>query len=161
MQAVLYAGAGLISLLVFYYLGEYQSFISENIFKGIGLVVFLFFVIIAGTFAKHLKSNEAGLMLTHDGLFDNTSTISVGLIPWKDITSFEQLPGKELKVNVRNAEKYLTQAKNSAVRRLLEQNINLYQTPIIIKWSSLALNNMNIKEQCEVFHGRYGKKVKK
>jgi hypothetical protein len=157
IQTIIYSLIAVSVLLLFYYFGEYQEMVSETIFKGIGLVFFLFFAIVASTFAKHLKKGEAGLTLDNKGLTDQTSTISLGLIKWKDISGIETTQRKELIIRVKNPDYYVKQAKNSAVRRLLEQNISLYQTPIIIKWSALLIGQDDLQAECEAYLSRFGK----
>lgn len=103
--------------------------------KGTGIVICVFCVVTAGAKAKQRADKNAGLWLTKEGLNDASSDISVGLIKWSDIIGVDEEESRQcnlLIVKVRKEEKYISKAKNSAVERLLRQNMRKFDTPIVI-----------------------------
>ena len=99
LMTVLYSVLGIGAFLVTYYLGENQDWVSPTVFKVASIVVLLFFMVLAGTFAKNVKSTIAGLTINRKGIDDQSNSISSGLIYWKDIkgisTTFGSLLYKE------------------------------------------------------------------
>lgn len=142
-MTVLYGVLGFFCFLVTYYLGEAQDWVNPGIFKFLSVVVLLFFIIVAGTFAKNLKNKSAGLLINFKGIDDQSSSISHGFIFWKDIEKISKLnagASKYMLVFVKKPQNYIEKAKNSAIKRLLNQNMRLYKTPVVINVGALSTN---------------------
>lgn len=150
LLTVLYGLAGLIGFSMFYYGGFAFETVPHGVFKGLSLVVLLFFAVVAGTFAKRVKNSDAGLEINSKGITDTSSSISLSLIPWKDITKIEtyrSASAKYILVHVKQPNKYLEGAKNSAIRKLLAQNVQQFKTPVVINAGILKtdLNDLSGK----------------
>ncbi len=148
-------------LLGFFWIADRQEFASPIFFKTVGGLWFGFFVIIGGTHSKRLARKNAGLTLSREGMEDFTSSISVGLIKWKDITEIKlakSLTSKLLLVEIRKPEKMIREAKNKAIRRLMKQNLNLYKTPIVINAKILNCSFAELENEVSIFFNRYAKK---
>lgn len=78
------------------------------------------------------------LIIDLNGITDNSSNLSVGLIKWTDITdirSDNDNSTKFLYIFVKNLEKYIQ--KKKFTRRLMRMNLNMTGTPLYI--SSITL----------------------
>lgn len=138
-----YGLAGIIAFCIIYYGGMQFESISHTIFKIIALVVLLFFAVVAGTFAKNIRNQSAGLQIDRKGITDSSSSISFGLIPWKDIVSinkYKSPSAKYMVIKVKKEKKYLEAAKNGAIRKLLDQNLAQFKTPVVINVGILKTN---------------------
>lgn len=155
LMTVLYAVLGLLSFSLVYYGGMRFTAVSHTVFKVIALVILLFFAVVAGTFAKSVKNKDAGLHISNKGINDESSSISYGLIPWKDIddiSKFKSASAKYMLIHVKKHKKYLDAAKNNAIRRLLNQNITHYKTPVVINVATLKTNMDELERQLNTFY---------
>ncbi len=140
LQGSLFFGIGLVLFLLIYYLGKSQDFASETVFNLFAVLMFLFFLIIAGTYWKNMKNKEAGVELSKQGIDDQSSSISVGLVKWQNVIGVEQVKSvtaNYLVIKLKNPNKIIENAPNKAVERLLLQNMRIYQTPLVINVSTL------------------------
>ena len=98
----------------------------------------------AGVFGiKKLFDKKVGLIIDKNGITDNSSALSIGLIEWKDINGIEltQVNSiKFLRIGVKNPEKYISKAKNGIKAKLMKINMNMYGSPIYITSNSLKYN---------------------
>ncbi len=160
-RTVLYSVLGLFVFLGFYYLGEWQDWVSSTVFKVIAVLSLLFFIVVAGTFAKNIKNGAAGLTIDKTGITDETSSISNGLIKWKEINEISKVKttsSKLILIHVKKPQRFIDNAKNGAIKRLLNQNYTLYKTPIVINVSALTTTLSELEEVLVNFLGKSGKK---
>lgn len=159
LMTVIYSLAGIVGLLIVYYLGENQDWVSPTIFKVISVIVFLFFIVVAGSYGKNIKNSAAGLTINLTGIDDQSSSISHGLIKWKDVTGISKVKtasSKLLVISVKKPKKYLDNAKNSAVKRVLNQNISQYKTPIVINVGILDTSLEELEILLKSHSGKFG-----
>lgn len=81
-----------------------------------------------------LFSSRPGLIINDQGIVDNTSLNSAGLITWEQITNISAsvLSGQKFMViKVGNAEEFWLQ-KNIIKRSMMRLNQRIYKTPILI-----------------------------
>lgn len=163
VMTTLYGIAGLAAFLFIYYFGAYQTFTSHTVFKVASVVVLIFFAIVAGTFAKNIKNQQAGFHITAKGIDDQTSSISAGLIPWKEITAIltHKSPSSQfLLILVKHPEKVVNSGKNGAVKRVLEQNLKIYKTPIVVNAGALTMSLTELEQETNRYFERFGTKKK-
>lgn len=117
---------------------------TETSFYGYGLsLVTIFFFGSAALFSiKKLFDSAPGLTIDDNGIFDNTSGISYGLIPWSDITGISSRRYKFQKllvISVRNVNSYA--AKGNVLQRLLNKgNVLKCGSPIVISSNALDVS---------------------
>ncbi len=137
-----------------YYLFQYpERFISykfRNVefIKTIGLLLLVFFSTVWVYIPIKLFDKKPGLILDEDGIYDNSSAVSVGLILWKDIESIrvEKINStKMLIVNIYNPEKYIDRS-NRFKKVLLNLNTKLYGTPLTIGLAGLKYNRERLEK---------------
>ncbi|MBD3638860.1 MAG: hypothetical protein HUJ25_16020 [Crocinitomicaceae bacterium] len=130
---------------------------SPLILKGFGIVTCLFCLVAAGSIAKKRADKQAGVTINKEGILDTSSSISIGLIKWKDVTSVdkdESMAAGLLIIHVKNQNEYLKKAKNSAIERLLKQNLRKFDTPVVIEAKYL---DCSLEELIDTVIERYRK----
>jgi hypothetical protein len=89
---------------------------------------------------KKLIDKKAGLIIDSNGITDNTNASSIGLIEWNDISGIRIKQVKSTKfllIDIVNPEKYIEKAKNKIQAKLLNANMNMYETPLSITSNTL------------------------
>ncbi len=143
MQATIFGVFAILSIILFWGLGDNQDYVSPTVFKAIGSGFTVIFILTGAAKAKKLKDKSAGLLINNKGITDTSSDISIGQIFWKDVIEVDRassLKHQLLLINVKNENNYVKNAKNTAISRLLRQNIRLYKTPVAINSSNLELS---------------------
>ncbi len=116
-------------------------FISTVIFFGLGGAYLI---------VKFLDK-KPGLVISDNGIFDNSSAISPGLIKWENITNVyvsELFGQKFITIEVNNAEKLLL--KQTGLKKLLMTwNKNVFSSPVQISSNALKCNFEELYEIIE------------
>lgn len=148
---------GVLCLNMFLDPDKYVSFVFRSTlfvkFFGLTGSVLTFIGIVLIAF-KNIKNNY-GLLITEDGIIDNSSVGSIGLILWKDVKKMRQrkfMSTQFLLIDVRNPNEYLDKAKNKFILSLLKSNLRMYGTPLAI--SSVALK-CNFNELETILNDNY------
>jgi hypothetical protein len=137
------AGSLAFVILGFFLINNASDINSNPILvKGTGIAGVLFFAA-TGVFAiSKFVDKKVGLIINEEGIIDQSSGISLGLIPWSDITkikSAQVMSTRFLLIHVRNPEQYL--AKSGGLKkRMLMANMKMYGTPLAISSNSLKCN---------------------
>ncbi len=122
----------------------FQSSIFKNkeIIRIIGIAAVLFFGLGSIFLFRKLFDNKIGLIIDHNGITDNSSATSIGLIEWKDIKRIETLQiasTKILMIITDKPEKYIEKAKGKLAKRAMKTNYKMYGSPISITSNSLKI----------------------
>lgn len=108
-----------------------------------GLASVIFFGIVAVTIFRKFSDKNPGLTINRQGIIDNSSGVSAGLIPWTDIQEIkisQVMNQKFLMFIVRNPEEYLDKATNPLKRNAMKMNYKTYGSPISISSNALKIN---------------------
>ena len=129
---------------------KFTSYVFRNIefIRTFGIIASILFSVAWVYFPVKLFDKKPGLILDENGINDNSSAVSVGLILWKDIVSIrtEKIQStKFLIINIDNAEKYLKRSSKFK-RFLLKTNMRMYGTPITISSTGLKYNFENLEK---------------
>ena len=160
-NVTLNASLAIILLIVFFGLADYQDLMSPVIFQATGVVGFIFFAVVGGSHSKYLRKKDGGLILSKEGLEDQSSSISNGLIKWKEISQIRMMKGmssKLLLVELRKPDQMMQKAKNKAVLRLMKQNMRVYKTPVVIDAKVLDCNFEELETTITDYFKRFAKK---
>ena len=109
----------------------------------------LFFGLGAVYMLRKLFDNSVGLTISEEGITDNSSAVSVGLIEWQDITGVETLEiasNKILLVHTNNPEKYMERAYNFFSRKAMQANYKMYGTPLSITANALQIKYKELEQ---------------
>jgi len=125
--------------------------------KTLGLLCILLFLFFILFFIYKILDDSPGLIINQEGIIDNSSFTSAGLMRWKNITDvyIMEIQGiKVITVKVNNEDELLS--KQSGLKKLLMYlNAKHFGSPIHI--STLALKNFNTKELLSLMRSRIRK----
>jgi hypothetical protein len=124
---------------------------STMIFIGgcLGIAVFGFFGV---TIFKKLFDKAPGLIISVDGITDNSGGLPAGFIPWSDIVAVKVMVFKNqrlLNLVVKNPHEYIQRQKGALKRMLMKKNLEIYGAAIGISANSLKINFEELKEIIE------------
>lgn len=108
-----------------------------------GIASILFFGLVAITISRKLFDKKAGLIISQQGIIDNSSGVSAGLILWADIEEIkvsQVMSQKFLMLVVKNPQDYLNKVINPLKRKGMEMNYRSYGSPISISSNSLQID---------------------
>ena len=139
---------------------EYISsrFKSEELISVIGYASLLFFGLCLIYIFYKAFDKKPGLIVNRNGIIDNTSFISVGLIEWSQITGFRSLQVKSTKfllIDVLNPEKFIQNSSKSKAF-LRKVNLKMYGSPISITSNSLKCNFDELERLLKTEFDKYG-----
>jgi hypothetical protein len=123
-------------------IADQQQRIDPRILKSVGILGIIFFGAMGGYGIKKAFDTKPGLIMTDEGVFDNSSATSVGLIPWSAIYYIrtEQIKSTRfILLFVENPENYISKATGMK-KLLLKGNFSMYGTPIAISTVMLQYN---------------------
>ena len=136
-----------------------RRFNSPILVHGIGVVSIVFFGLCAVFGVKKIFDKRPGLILSATGIFDNSSGVAAGLIPWSEILGFdifEVQKQKTLVVKVTKPERYI-EVGGSVKRALNRMNFKLCGSPIAITSNALEIDFDELLEVCDTYFKKYGK----
>ena len=106
----------------------------------IGAASILFFGLCLVYIAIKLTDYAPGLIISDEGIYDNSSGVSVGLIPWTDIKKIEiSNAGRQrfIVLVVKNPKHYINRQKSFITRKAMEMNYKHFGSPINISANGL------------------------
>lgn len=103
-------------------------------------------------FTKKLFDKKPGIVISEQGIYDNTSAFKFGLIPWSDISEIydssiqASIASKQYFVTIGliDPDKYITRETNVVKRKLLAINAKSYGSPIHISTNGLMTNHKDL-----------------
>lgn len=111
--------------------------------QTVGVLGVVFFSWTGFMSLKKFFDTQPGLVINQKGITDNSSGVSVGFIPWKDITEIKSTQialTKFLIIQLNNPEDYLDRCIRPIQKRLLKANYKKYGTPV-----SISVNTLKVK----------------
>lgn len=117
-------------------------FRSKELVFVVGIACVLFFGLASFYLFKKLFDNRPGLIISTDGIYDNSSATPVGLIEWKDIvnTDIIKIHGQRIiLIKVKKPDKYIRRQESKRTRNVLKANLNFYGTPITLTANGLKI----------------------
>lgn len=113
----------------------------------VGLASVIFFGFVAVTIFRKFSDKKPGLVISRQGIIDNSSGVSAGLIHWTDIQEIkvsQVMNQKFLMFLVRNPQDYLNKETNPLKRNAMKMNFKTYGSPISISSNALQTNFDNL-----------------
>ncbi|AHF15993.1 hypothetical protein NIASO_14180 [Niabella soli DSM 19437] len=117
--------------------------------RTIGYLCIAFFGVISIFLTKTLLNKKEGLLLSEEGIIDQSSGIAAGKVLWKDIKSIRtELVAAQpfLMLEVTNPLEYIQNQINPLKKRAMELNYQLYKTPIGISGKFLHIEFEKLRE---------------
>ncbi|OOQ58153.1 STM3941 family protein [Mucilaginibacter pedocola] len=106
----------------------------------IGVLAIALFGFCAYCLFKKMFDTRPGLIVSDEGITDNASGFTFGLIPWadiEDINAMEMGKQKLIMVFVSNPEDYIGTQTNGIMKKMAAMNYRSYGTPISITANTL------------------------
>ncbi len=136
--------------------GEYEAVF----WKGFAIIGGIFFSITGIFGIKKIFDFEPGLVINSEGIIDNSSAVSIGLIKWGDIVGFKVMQissTKLLLILVKNPEKYIEMEENKIKRKLMSMNNSRYGSPISISSNALKINFKELEKMIQDNFEKYSR----
>ena len=125
---------------------------SKFAIELIGTLSILFFGAAILFYLNKLRDSKPGLIISHEGLIDNSSAVAAGLIPWQDIRQIKEVAvfqEKFLMILVTNPNDYIEKQTNRIKRKAMEINYQMYGSPIGLSANGLQIRFPELKELLE------------
>lgn len=114
--------------------------------------------------SRKLFDKNPGLVLSEQGIFDNTSAFKFGLIPWSDISRIYEktiqasIASKQhfVTIGLIDPDKYISREKNILKKWLLKVNAKGYGSPIHISTNGLKTNHKVLLNLIASYLEKYG-----
>ena len=128
--------------------------------RGVGIASIFFFGL--GTFIgiKRLIKSEITLIIDTKGLNVNPKKSLIEFILWKDISGFEEIKIQSTRIviiGVKNPDYWLDKETSVFRRKLMQFNINNYNSPFNIASSGLDISSNKLLETLNNYYDRYNK----
>jgi len=109
---------------------------------------------------RNILDREPGLVVSPEGIIDNSSATSVGLIPWSqvsDLTTTSVESQRFVTVHLADAGPYLARG-NRIIRLMNRANSRMTGSPINISSSSLRISFDELEQTLREYFERYGRR---
>ncbi|MDA3613807.1 STM3941 family protein [Polluticaenibacter yanchengensis] len=114
-------------------------------------------------FAGKLFNKAPGLILSEEGIYDNSGALSFGLIPWSDISQISErtiqasIASKQHFVTIAllDPDKYISAETNLLKKKILKANAKSYGTPINISTNGLKTNHKDLLNLVNDYFEKY------
>lgn len=112
---------------------------------------------------KKLFDKNPGIILSQQGIYENTSAFKFGLIPWADISEIYEesiqvsFASKEhfVTIGLVDPDKYISRETNVLKRKLLIANSRSYGSPIHISTNGLTTNHKDLFKLLTEYFNKY------
>lgn len=160
-------GVGYGIAVIFIFCGFY--FISTKLegnwataIKVIGGIMSVFFGVTGLSAVRLLNDKNAGIIIDEHGILDQSTSISSGLIGWKSISDLEaNAKEKMILVKVKKPDDFIKNAKNRAIKQLLQRNLAIYKTPVVIESNYLNCSFDELQTTLETQFKKFAHKTLK
>jgi len=109
---------------------------------GVGIVLVIFFGWCCFIGVKKLFDKSPGLIISSEGILDNSTGVAAGIIPWSEVVGigeYEHKNQKFISIQVKDPEKYVNNG-NALIRMANQANLNMCGTPVNISAKSLKIS---------------------
>ena len=127
----------------------------------VGLASILFFGLVGFFIFKKLFDNSPGLIISDEGVFDNSSGASAGFVPWTDIVEIKETKTFNqsfINLVVRNPQEYIDRQNSAFKRKLTKINYNSYGTVIGISTNGLKIKFKELKALLDERYADFNRK---
>jgi hypothetical protein len=107
-----------------------------------------FWGIMATIFFSKLKYRKPGLIISSEGITDNTSGLHIGFVPWSDITAVTErtvFNQKFINLAVNDPQTYIAKQPNALKRKAMEINQHSFGCAIYISTNGLDISYKELK----------------
>lgn len=141
------AGSLLFVFLGYMIITDIPPKLNPDVTKALGIIVMAFFGITFIVALIKFLDKKPGLVLDDNGIIDNSSGVSAGLIEWKDITRIDVkqiISTKFLIIHTTNPDVYIKRVGKTK-SWIMKRNMGLYGSPISIPSTTLRYDFEKLK----------------
>ena len=116
---------------------------SPTIIFIAGIASILFFGLCFFFIVKKLGDSSPGLVISDEGILDNSSGVSAGQIKWteiEDISVIEIHRQKLIMLQVKNPQDHIDKQTSGFKRKMMTMNYKIYGTPLSITSNGLKIS---------------------
>jgi hypothetical protein len=147
MVLTLIGSALFITAGVWFVSNPYEFHRAHLLISIVGVVVIIFFGVVALYIVSKLFDTDPGLIIDDDGITDNSSMFAVGFVPWEDVTDINviEVSGQKIiMIMVTDADGYIRRQPNALARRTASLNYRMYGSPVAISAHGLRSSFDNL-----------------
>jgi hypothetical protein len=125
---------------------------SPKIIFAAGCASIFFFGFVGFSILKKLLKNEPALIISKDGITDNSGGVSAGFISWSDIVTIkETVVANQRFINliVKNPQQYIDRQTSAFKRKIMQKNHDIFGTGIWISTNTLKISYRELKKILE------------
>ncbi len=118
----------------------------------VGLANVLFFGAVGIILFQKLFQKTVGLIISAEGIVDQTSGISAGFVAWDEVLEITEIKvsgQKFMNLIVTNPESYIYRQKNAFSRMFVRLNLKTYGTVVALSANSLQTTHLEMKSALE------------
>ena len=133
-------------------------FQSPAMIRILGVVVMVFFGACGFFILKKLGDKKPGVIISDEGITDQSNASSIGFIPWADVEAIKVLDvinQKFVGITVKNPEHYISLQTSFRKRKLLQANYKMHGTIANITANALQCHHHQLKVLAEDALARY------
>lgn len=126
--------------------------------RGIGITSIIFFGLGIFIGIKRLIKSEIALIIDSKGLNVNPKKSLTEFIKWTDIKGFEEIKIQRTRIviiGVKNPEYWLDKETSGFRRKLMQFNMNNYNSPYNIASAGLDISSDNLIETLNIYFEKY------
>ncbi len=152
LRGGLFSILALIGVWLFLSYAHSQTFMTPWVMQlGAAILTFIFGILATNDLQKGL-GNPVGLVITPEGFIDHASNLGIGLIRWKDIKRIwvnEELSEETILIELKKPDSLNKKTVNPLQKNLMNTNIKLHGTPIVIQTTHLMIHPVQLFTELE------------
>lgn len=156
LGAIAFVAASIWIWTISYDFPRYNFALKFVAISGVG-----FFGMIAIVGSPKLLNKKPGILLSENGIFDNSAAFGSVTIKWNDIVGYEitEIKGTRLLLVFVNNPEYYINSAHWFRKFWIKANFKLYKTPLSISSSALKCDLDELVEKIMIFSEKYAQKI--
>jgi hypothetical protein len=129
---------------------------------AICVLCIVFFGFLSYVYFKKISDVKSGLVISDEGITDNSSGVSAGFIPWSDVQDITELKVHRQKfvcIGVKNPQDYIDKQPSAIKRKAMQLNHTTFGAAISISANGLECNHERLKSLLKQKHSEFKKKA--
>lgn len=152
VRGSLFAILALMGVWLFLSYAHRQTFMTAWVMQvGAGIITFLFGILATNDLQKGL-GNPVGLVITPEGFIDHAGNLGIGLVRWKEIKRIwinEERSEENILIELKKPDSLHKKTMNPLQKNLMNTNIKLHGTPIVIQTSHLSTKPFHLLNELQ------------
>lgn len=132
---------------------------SQIIIRVVGVLAIVFFGFCLVIVFKKMGETKPGLIISKEGITDNSSGLSTGLIPWSVIKGVDSAMVQRqqfILLYVTDGDERIARQPGGIKRQLMRVNKRLYGTPVCVSANTLQVSFPELYQLIKEYFTKYG-----